>query len=86
MTDEGSIQYEPKDPEDLTRFLKVNKEKCHEIWVVLIKKTRVDPQPVSFKEAVSRALELGLVDSRIKTLDDERYAVRFTKRKSKRIV
>lgn len=83
MSDEGSIRYEPKNPEDLTAFLKANREKHHEIWVVLIKKTHADPQPVSFNEAVRRAIELGLVDSRTKTLDDEKYMVRFTKRKAK---
>ncbi len=85
MANQRSIIYEPKDPEDLARFLKINKEKYHEIWVVLVKKTRVDPQPVSFNEAVTMAVELGLVDNRTKSLDNERYMVRFTKRKSKKI-
>lgn len=84
MAASGSIVYEPKNPEDLTRFLEANKEKYREIWVVLTKKSRVDPQPVSFNEAVRRAVELKLVDSRTKTLGDEKYAVRFTKRKSRK--
>jgi len=84
MPAEGSITYEPQNISDLSSFLKENKEKYHEIWVVLIKKKHLDPQPVSFSEAVGRAIELGLVDSRIKTLDEKRYAVRFTKRKTKK--
>jgi len=40
---------------------------------------------VSFAEAVSEAIAQGLVDSRIKTLDEKRYAVRFTKRKNKKL-
>ncbi|MGA2385862.1 MAG: hypothetical protein ABSG33_04955 [Candidatus Bathyarchaeia archaeon] len=58
---EGSILYEPKDIEDLAKFLKANKEKYHEIWVVLIKKEHANPQPVSFNEAVSTALRVGLL-------------------------
>jgi hypothetical protein len=83
-TAEGSISYEPKDIDDLAEFLKENKGKYHEIWVILAKKAHADPQPVSFNEAVSEAITQGLVDSRTKTLDDLRYAVRFTKRKVKK--
>ncbi|MGA2682562.1 MAG: hypothetical protein ABSF44_12270 [Candidatus Bathyarchaeia archaeon] len=80
---EDSIFYEPKNIDDLRGFLKTNKEKYHEIWIVLIKKEKANPQPVSFNEAVSEAIAQGLVDSRTKTLDNSRYAVRFTKRKNK---
>jgi len=79
--DEGSISYEPKNIDDLSSFLKSSKEKYREIWVVLVKKKFANPQPVSFGEAVSKAIEQGLVDSRTRTLDEKRYAVRFTKRK-----
>ena len=82
---DGSILYEPKNLEDLRDFLKHNKEKYHEIWVVLIKKEHANPQPVSFTEAVSEAIEQGLVDSRTKTLDNIKYAIRFTKRKNKKV-
>jgi hypothetical protein len=81
---EDSIFYEPKDIDDLRRFLETNKEKYHEIWIVLIKKKVANPQPVSFNEAVSEAIAQGLVDSRTRTLDNSKYAVRFTKRKSKK--
>ena len=82
---EGSILYEPKNIDDLKVFLKANKEKYHEIWIVLIKKEHANPQPVSFTEAVGEAIAQGLVDSRTKTLDNIRYAVRFTKRKNKKV-
>ena len=84
MTSESSTIYEPQNIDDLSSFLKTNKDKYHEIWVILIKKEHANPQPVSFNEAVSEAIEQGLVDSRTKTLDEKRYAVRFTKRKSKK--
>lgn len=83
-TYEGSIRYEPKSMDDLIAFLKANKDKYHEIWVVLTKKEHVNSQPVSFNEAVREAIAQGLVDSRTKTLDDIKYAIRFTKRKSKK--
>jgi hypothetical protein len=84
MTSQSSTIYEPQNIDDLSSFLKTNKDKYHEIWVILIKKEHANPQPVSFNEAVSEAIEQGLVDSRTKTLDEKRYAVRFTKRKSKK--
>jgi hypothetical protein len=81
---EESIFYEPKGVDDLRGFLKTNKEKYHEIWIVLIKKEHTTLQPVSFNEAVREAIAQGLVDSRTKPLDNSRYTVRFTKRKSKK--
>jgi uncharacterized protein YdeI (YjbR/CyaY-like superfamily) len=75
--------YEPKNAKDLADFLKSNKEKFHEIWIVLVKKEFANPQPVSFSEAVSIAVEQGLIDSKTKSIDEKRYAVRFTKRKNK---
>jgi hypothetical protein len=84
MTSQSSTIYEPQNIDDLSSFLKTNKDKYHEIWVVLIKKEHANPQPVSFNEAVSEAIKQGLVDSRTKTLDEKRYAVRFTKRKTKK--
>jgi hypothetical protein len=81
---QGSILYEPKDLADLAGFLKANKEKYHKIWVVITKKAYADPQPLSFNEAVGEAIAQALVDSRTKTLDGKKYAVLFTKRKSKK--
>jgi hypothetical protein len=77
-----SISFEPKTVEDLKRFFETNKDKYHEIWVVLTKKDHANPQPVSFSGAVGEAISQGLVDSRTKTLTEEKYAIRFTKRKS----
>jgi len=81
LTAQSSIFYEPKNVDDLSCFFRVNNEKYHEIWVILTKKTVTNPQPVSFNEAVAKAIEQGLMDSRTKTLDEKKYVVRFTKRK-----
>jgi hypothetical protein len=76
-----TISFEYKNMKELPNFLEANKDSYHEIWVVLTKKERVSPQPVSFHEAQTEAMKQGLVDSRSKSLNDEKYCVRFTKRR-----
>jgi hypothetical protein len=80
---EESAIFEPKNAEGLSRFFEINKEKYHEIWIILTKKKYADPQPVSFNDAVNEAAEQGLIDSRTKSLNEQKYAIRFAKRKSK---
>jgi hypothetical protein len=80
---EESAIFEPKNAEELSRFFEINKEKHHEIWIILTKKKYADPQPVSFNDAVSEAVKQGLIDSRTRSLNEQKYAIRFTKRKSK---
>jgi len=82
-TETRSIHFEPRNPEELSRFFEANKNKYHEIWVVLTKKTSANPQPVSFIEAVTEAVKHELIDSRTKSLSDQKYAIRFTKKKQK---
>jgi hypothetical protein len=83
-TENESVSFEPKNTEELGRFLEANKDEYHEIWVVLTKKKGVDTQPVSFNEAVGEAVKQGLIDSRTKTLNEQKYAIRFTKRRLKK--
>jgi hypothetical protein len=75
------VSFEPKTAEELRNFFETNRDKYHEIWVVLTKKNYADPQPVSFNEAVEEAVKQGLIDSRTKTLSAQKYAIRFTKRR-----
>ena len=82
-TETQSIHFEPRNAEELSRFFEANREKYHEMWIVLTKKKHANPQPVSFTEAVEEAVKHGLIDSRTKSLDDKKYAIRFTKKKSK---
>jgi len=86
LAEKNSTIFEPESVAELCEFFKVNKEKYREIWVVLIKKKYANPQPVSFNAAVSEAVKQGLIDSRIKRLSEQKYAVRFTKRKSRKSV
>ena len=78
-----SISFEPRNLEELRCFFEANKNEVHEIWIILTKKKSMNPQPVSFTEAVSEAVKQGLIDSRTKTLDEQKYVIRFTKRKTK---
>jgi hypothetical protein len=75
-----SVTFEPQSVLELERFFEENKDKYHEIWIVLTKKKFADPQPVSFSVAVDEAIKQGLVDSRTKTIDQQKYMLRFTKR------
>jgi len=54
----------------------------HEIWLVFYKKHTSRPR-VSYNDAVEEALAFGWIDSVAKKLDEDRYAQRFTPRKSK---
>ena len=80
----GSVTFEPENAGELARFFETNKDSYHEIWVVLTKKAHADPQPVSFADAVNEAVKQGLIDSRTKTLNEQKYMIRFTKRKAKK--
>jgi len=76
-----TISFEPKNVKQLSSFLEANKGNYHEIWVVLTKKEHANPQIVSFPEAQTEAIKQGLVDSRSKSMSDEKYCIRFTKRR-----
>jgi hypothetical protein len=80
--DKSTITFEPKSAHELSVFFKTYEDKYHEFWIILTKKRCVNPQPVSFIQAVDEAVKQGLIDSRTKTLDEQKYAVRFTKRKN----
>ena len=84
-TKSKSATFEPKNVEELADFFEANKDMYHEIWIVLTKKKYADPQPLAFDEAVSEAVEHGLIDSRTKSLNKQKYSIRFTKRKKPKV-
>lgn len=84
-SEKTSVSFEPKNPKELSLFFQANTNRYHEIWVVLTKKQNTNPQPVFFTEAVEEAVNQGLIDSRTKTLNEQKYAIRFTKRIHKKI-
>jgi hypothetical protein len=44
-----------------------------------------NPKPVSFNDAISEAAKQGLIDSHSKSLSEQKYAVRFTRKRGKNI-
>ena len=75
-----SIAFEPKSLDELTQFLEKNENNHHEIWVIITNKKAGTPQIVSFNQVVTEAKKLGLIDSRIKNIDDKKYVIRLTKK------
>ena len=75
-----SVTFEPKSLDELTAFFKENKDKYHEIWIVITKKKAAHTQPISFDQALAEARKQGLIDSRTRSIDTEKYMIRFTKR------
>ena len=75
-----SVTFEPKNASELKQFFEENKDKCHEIWVIITKKKTANPQLLSFNQALTEAKKQGLIDSRTKTIDEKKYMIRFTKR------
>jgi len=75
-----SATFEPRTTPELKNFLEENKDRYKEIWVIITKKASANPQPVSFDQALIEAKKFGLIDSRTKTLDEQRYMIRFSKR------
>jgi uncharacterized protein YdeI (YjbR/CyaY-like superfamily) len=62
-------------------WLKKNHRAACEIWLVFFKKHTGKPR-VSYNDAVEEALCFGWIDGIAKTIDDTRYAQRFTPRRT----
>ena len=70
-----------KTPGDLRKWLKANHAKAEELWVGYYKKDSGKPS-VTWPESVDEALCVGWIDGIRKTIDAERYTIRFTPRRS----
>jgi uncharacterized protein YdeI (YjbR/CyaY-like superfamily) len=53
---------------------------CDDVWVVIYKKLS-GRQTVTFDALLEEALCWGWVDTQTKSVDDERYSIRFRKRR-----
>ena len=71
---------EPDNLAEWRSWLEANHNINQEIWLVLQKGGKKDPQ-LTMTEAVDEALCFGWIDSRTKRLDDVRYMLRLTPRK-----
>jgi hypothetical protein len=75
-----SVTFEPKNLTALKHFLEENKNRYHEIWIIITNKKTQNPQPVSFSQVIDEAKKQQLIDSRIKNIDAKKYMIRLTKR------
>lgn len=85
QADQSTISFEPINKKELATFFKENKNRFHEMWIIITKKDYANPQPLSFTEAVNEAIKQGLIDSKTKTFSKQKYGIRFTKRKAAKI-
>lgn len=66
-------------------WLAKNHDKEKEIWLVYYRKTSGKPR-ISYNDAVEEALCYGWIDSIQKGIDEDRFAQRFTPRRSKSLL
>jgi len=70
----------PKRPGDFERWLMRHASWVPEVWLVFKKRTS-GKQTLTYQAALQEALCYGWIDSRVKTLEGERFSVRFTARR-----
>jgi len=68
-------------PDDLRRWFEANHETSSEQWIGYYKKDSDRPS-ITWPESVDEALCFGWIDGVRRSLDDSRYAIRFTPRKA----
>jgi uncharacterized protein YdeI (YjbR/CyaY-like superfamily) len=68
--------------EDFRRWLEMNHGQQTEIWLVRYKKAAGKPS-LDYVEAVEEAICFGWIDNLEKSMDAERYALRFSRRRPK---
>lgn len=71
---------EVKGRSEWRRWLKQNFRSAKEIWLVYYKKASGKPR-IAYNDAVEEALCFGWIDSNVRTIDEERFAQRFSPRK-----
>jgi uncharacterized protein YdeI (YjbR/CyaY-like superfamily) len=67
-------------PADLRRWFKANHRKADELWVGFYKKGS-GKASITWPESVDEALCVGWIDGIRKTIDGDRYVIRFTRRR-----
>ncbi len=68
--------------EEFRAWLTENHTTVKEIWLIQFKKF-TKKASISYEEAVEEGICFGWIDGQNKGMDDERYATRFTRRRSK---
>ena len=67
--------------DDWRTWLEKNHETEKEVWLIYYKKHTNQPR-IPYDDAVEEALCFGWIDSIVQKIDDERYAQKFTPRRS----
>jgi uncharacterized protein YdeI (YjbR/CyaY-like superfamily) len=67
-------------PADFRQWLQDNHQAAEEVWLAFYKKAS-GKQTLTIVQAVEEALCFGWIQSRLKPLDAERFAVRFSPRR-----
>lgn len=62
------------------RWLRVNHAKRTEVWLV-IRKKHATLDAVTYEEALDEAICFGWIDGKMRSVDDQRYILRFSPRK-----
>ena len=62
-------------------WLDKHHDACAEVWLVIYK-AHTGQRTIAMSDAVDEALCFGWIDSLVKRLDEDRYAVKFTPRKA----
>src|SRR4030088_2101020 len=71
-----------KSANDFRRWLEKNHAITQELWVGYCKKSSQQPS-ITWPESVDEALCFGWIDGIRRSVDDERYTIRFTPRKAR---
>ena len=74
-------EFYAKDVKEWRGWLKANHGSAIEVWLVFYKKHTGKPCP-SYNDAVEEALCFGWIDSIKRSVDEQRYAFKFTPRKA----
>ncbi|QMS90205.1 YdeI/OmpD-associated family protein [Nostoc edaphicum CCNP1411] len=74
----------PTSREEWRKWLETNHRICFGVWLIYYKVKSGKPS-VRYSEAVKEALCFGWIDSKVKSLDEERYMQIFTPRKPKSV-
>lgn len=74
----------PQSREEWRRWLEKNHRTCFGVWLIYYKVKSGKPS-VQYSEAVKEALCFGWIDSKVKSLDEERYMQIITPRKPKSV-
>jgi uncharacterized protein YdeI (YjbR/CyaY-like superfamily) len=68
-------------PEHFRRWLEKNHQSKKEIWLIQYKKATKKPS-LNYVDAVEEAICFGWIDGLEKSMDSERYALRFSPRRT----